>query len=399
MGIDTSIYSRIQPMQIDSPFEVAAGAAKIHGMRQQNRLADLAFADRERGIEQENALSQAYKSAVGADGQIDRSRLYSGVAQAGAGSKLQGIQKGFADQDKATRDAEKTQIESHLKKFEVAGQIMSGVRDQATWEQARQQTAQMFGPEAAAQMPAQYDPALIEQKRVQAMSVKDQLTQQLNSDKFKLDERQFGEVQRHNKTQEGISYGNLSAAQQNVGLRGKELEQKTASGTGGPGSNKPLPVGALKMRVEAQDAADTADGVNDRLSNVEKRINDKKLSFGPVKNAISAGLNMAGVSTEESRNFASFKSEMEKLRNDSLRLNKGVQTDGDAQRAWNELFQNINDTKLVQQRLTEIKQINARAKNLRLMEVDTIDRNYGRTGNAAAQATPNVDDLLEKYKD
>ena len=144
------------------------------------------------------------------------------------------------------------------------------------------------------------------------------------------------------------------------------------------GSNKPLPAAALKLRVEAQSSADTSAGINESLTAVEKQIKDGKLSFGPVSNLKNNALNYAGVSTEESRNFSSFKSRLGKLRNDSLRLNNGVQTDGDAQRAWNELFDNINDTELVLQRLAEIKVLNERAKNLKLMEVDTINRNYGR---------------------
>jgi hypothetical protein len=58
-------------------------------------------------------------------------------------------------------------------------------------------------------------------------------------------------------------------------------------------------------------------------------------------------------------------------------LNAGVQTDGDAQRAWNELFANINDTELVKNRLAEIQRINERAVNIRTMNVDTIRQNFG----------------------
>jgi hypothetical protein len=86
---------------------------------------------------------------------------------------------------------------------------------------------------------------------------------------------------------------------------------------------------------------------------------------------------MAGMSSDESRNFATFKSNMERLRNESLRLNTGVQTDGDAQRAWNELFQNITDTDLVKQRLQEIQRINKRGAELQKLKVDNVRANYG----------------------
>lgn len=140
---------------------------------------------------------------------------------------------------------------------------------------------------------------------------------------------------------------------------------------------KPLPASALKMVQEAMDRIGIASSVNADLAAVEKQINDGKLEFGPVSNLVNTGLNMTGLSTEESRNFATFKSTLERLRNESLRLNAGVQTDGDAQRAWNELFQNVNDTKLVQQRLREIQGINQRGAELQRLRADDVRANYG----------------------
>ena len=62
----------------------------------------------------------------------------------------------------------------------------------------------------------------------------------------------------------------------------------------------------------------------------------------------------------------------------SLRLNKGVQTEGDAQRAWNEILTNINDPQLVMQRLAEVQAINERAANIRKMNVENIRNNYNQ---------------------
>ena len=94
------------------------------------------------------------------------------------------------------------------------------------------------------------------------------------------------------------------------------------------------------------------------------------------------------------------------MRNESLRLNTGVQTDGDAQRAWNELFQNINDTGLVKQRLKEIQGINARAAELQRLRADSVRANYGmapvdagayQNQPAALNVPPDVGALLNKY--
>jgi hypothetical protein len=97
--------------------------------------------------------------------------------QAGLGKQGQEWQKFQGDQQKTQMEAQKAQVEAALKKFELSGQIMNGVVDQASWDRARQQTAQVFGPEVAAQLPPQYDPALIEENRAKAMTVKQQLEQ------------------------------------------------------------------------------------------------------------------------------------------------------------------------------------------------------------------------------
>ncbi|MBH2008279.1 MAG: hypothetical protein I8H71_01130 [Xanthomonadaceae bacterium] len=160
-------------------------------------------------------------------------------------------------------------------------------------------------------------------------------------------------------------------------VRHNQATESAAAAKAKTSPAKPLPTAALKMVQEGKDAIGTASSINADLSAINQQITDGKLKFGPMSNLANAGLNAIGASTEESRNFATFKANMEKLRNDSLRLNKGVQTDGDAQRAWNELFQSINDTKVVQQRLGEIMRLNERAVQLRKLDIDGVLQNYG----------------------
>lgn len=143
--------------------------------------------------------------------------------------------------------------------------------------------------------------------------------------------------------------------------------------------DKPMPAAALKMQNEELDAIGTAAGIEKDIGAFKGMIESGKLKLGPIENVTSAGKNMAGMSDENSRNFASFRATLEKMRNDSLRLNKGVQTEGDAQRAWNELLANLNDTNLVTQRLGEIARINQRAIQIRKNNVNTIRRNYGNS--------------------
>lgn len=125
-------------------------------------------------------------------------------------------------------------------------------------------------------------------------------------------------------------------------------------------------MGKLNKDLQRDEISDVSDmqasiattGMLDRTAN---QLDNGELKLGPVRNVVAQARNTMGLSDQSSRNFASFRSNLEKLRNDSLRLNKGVQTEGDAQRAWNELFTNLNDESLVKQRLAEIQAINARA--------------------------------------
>lgn len=170
-----------------------------------------------------------------------------------------------------------------------------------------------------------------------------------------------------------------------------------------------LPTSALKMQQEELEAIGTAGAINADLGAIESQIDSGKLKLGAVSNLAAKAKNFVGASDESSRNLATFQATLEKLRNDSLRLNKGVQTEGDAQRAWNELVENINDPKLVKQRLGEIRKINERATGLRKMNIDAIRSNFGvdPMDTSAREVQPPavgggapvspVDALLKKY--
>lgn len=148
-----------------------------------------------------------------------------------------------------------------------------------------------------------------------------------------------------------------------------------------------MPVPANVQRAEDEDlqALGTAGTINGELSRFRTQIGNElsgqgapgdRLALGPVQNLASGARNSAGLSTPNSANYASFRAGIERLRNESLRLNSGVQTDGDAQRAWNELIGNINDPRVVQQRLDEIERLNRRAMDLRGMAIQQRRQNY-----------------------
>jgi hypothetical protein len=147
----------------------------------------------------------------------------------------------------------------------------------------------------------------------------------------------------------------------------------------GGGGQKPLPVGVQKLEADDLEMLGAAGSISRSIGTNRQRIDGGELNLGPIENRLSEAKNWIGMSDPNSRNYASFRSSLEKMRNDSLRLNKGVQTEGDAVRAWNEIMANINDEALVSQRLSEIEQINARAAEFRGQVINQRRQQYGQT--------------------
>ena len=215
--------------------------------------------------------------------------------------------------------------------------------------------------------PAQYDEAMLQNVVSQSKAFASKGFQQFEGPRGSLLERNTSD----GSTKQVVGPETVKDWQQ-PGYIDAQRKIAEAKGKG----NK-LPTSALKLQQEELDAIGTSSGIATDLAALNQQILSGNLKVGPVQNLISKGRNYAGESTENSRNFGTFTATLEKLRNDSLRLNKGVQTDGDAQRAWNENFPSINDGPALSQRLGEIQKINERGVALRKMNVDAIRSNFG----------------------
>lgn len=172
--IDASLYSQIQAPKQTNMLEQFARMQQIQGAQSQNRLADLMYGKEEREAAGSMAVDAAYKDATGADGTIDRKKLYAGIAKI-SGSKLPGVQKGFAETDNVEVLAQKNKIGLMREKLSMAGQILGSVKDQASYDAARQSAA-ANGLDVA-NMPPQYNPDFVAGKLKEAMTVKEQLEQ------------------------------------------------------------------------------------------------------------------------------------------------------------------------------------------------------------------------------
>lgn len=134
---------------------------------------------REIGRYKLNALRQeadddaAYRNVLrsGAKPEELPNKLYS----AGLGKRAQEAQTFQATQAKTARESEKAKYEAALKQYEIVGQVLGTVRDQASYDAGRQQLQAMGIPTPNA--PPQYDPNVVQQFQAQAMSAKDQVAQ------------------------------------------------------------------------------------------------------------------------------------------------------------------------------------------------------------------------------
>jgi len=144
------------------------------------------------------------------------------------------------------------------------------------------------------------------------------------------------------------------------------------------GKTPTMPGGVVNKVNEDLDAIGVGSATNARMEPYKADLQAKRMDLGPVRNIFMNAQNFVGASTPESRKFATFRSDLEKMRNDSLKLNKGVQTEGDAQRAWNELFKNMNDEKLVAERLAQIQSYNDEAIRQKKFVVNGTRQQYGQ---------------------
>jgi hypothetical protein len=180
------------------------------------------------------------------------------------------------------------------------------------------------------------------------LSVKDQLDQEWKRREFQLQER------------------NVNSQ---IGSRNAMTSARTAGATGSP-MGRPMSAGVQSK--EDEDIADvqSIQSVNTQIDQILGDLESGSLELGPINNLVSRGQNLAGLSTPGSRNFAILEATLEKLRNDSLRLNKGVQTEGDAVRAWNEITKYVTDPKVVAEQLARVRELNGIAERQRLQRIN-----------------------------
>lgn len=179
-------------------------------------------------------------------------------------------------------------------------------------------------------------------------------------------------------------------AAREMGASEDELRRMVIGREGAAAGAKPMPAAALRMVTDANSALKEAGTVNDTLARIRQEIASDQLSLGPVRNIANQARIASGMGNEESTRFATLMTSLRGLQNAALRLNKGVQTEGDAQRIWQELLGNLNDEQAVLANIDRLMQLNQRAVELHEGNLELVNENYGRGQQAPAAPSGDI---------
>lgn len=151
---------------------------------QQRQMNALALQRNQQAMADENATRQAYASSGG-----DPTKLVESLKGAGQYKAAMDTQAQMTTQQAIQR---KAKIDEGMQHVQILGQIAGGVKDQASYDAAKQQLVGLFGPDSIANIPAQYDPNTVAQFRTQALNAGQQLDQQSKALELQLKQAQFG---------------------------------------------------------------------------------------------------------------------------------------------------------------------------------------------------------------
>lgn len=142
-------------------------------------------------------------------------------------------------------------------------------------------------------------------------------------------------------------------------------------------TNKPLSTSAQKAEDEDFGAIDISNNILAETQGFLDKIESGDLTFRPLSGVSDSIALAAGSSDEGILNRQSFELFLKRLTNASLRLNKGTQTEGDAERALKEIVNNKSNTKVVQRALQDLQRANKRAAEERKRNINRRRKTQG----------------------
>jgi len=202
------------------------------------------------------------------------------------------------------------------------------------------------------------------------------------------DERDFQLRQQLANNTISQSEFNRQMALNQQGMRQDALDQRRIDAE--RKNQKVLPAGALKLESEdittGYETVQLADDIDGQI----KSLITNKVNFNPVNNARLATLSAIGSTEPEVLAYNDFQRFKTRMVNESLRLNKGTQTEGDAIRSANELSK-ARSTQDAVASLQKLRDLNAKAVQNRNQIITSRRKSGGLTvdrGYAEAEQVP-----------
>lgn len=176
--------------------------------------------------------------------------------------------------------------------------------------------------------------------------------------------------------------------QAQLGMDAQRLQLQQQEAARKKDAPKAMPVPAQKMAFDIQDSVNTANNIVSDMQGHLSSLQAGTLDLAPWEVMTAKARNLAGATDDKSRAYAAWDSDKTRLINDSLRLNKGVQTEGDAVRAAKEL-ESASDAKSTQAAIQKLIRINTRAAQQKQMQLTQLYSRYGLDENGEpAESAP-----------
>lgn len=150
----------------------------------------------------------------------------------------------------------------------------------------------------------------------------------------------------------------------------------------------PMPPTIIKALRESREALRAAQNMNKTMEQTRTLVRGKEaapdakavppLEIDPVDRVAGAVRNYVGAGNSNSQGLQELKRVREKLRSDYLLLSKGVQTEGDANRAMDAMMPDTNDPQVLLNQIDKLEQASQDLQAMHEESVRSIETEYGR---------------------
>lgn len=120
MPLDPSIALQVKPPQFDDIGTIRARGLQLRGLQRADEQA-------ERELAEQRTIREIYQRSMGADGQIDSDALVRGVAEAGLGDRIPGIQKDALAAQGARATARKSGLDADAAQLKLTKDKIDGM--------------------------------------------------------------------------------------------------------------------------------------------------------------------------------------------------------------------------------------------------------------------------------